>query len=201
MRISAVQGSERIRDPSAFDAIGGSLTLDFVNTIANRANPGKRADLLVHPSDLQRWFAAVGLPAGEFHPSDLEEVRAIRERLHQVFWPVTQGIRVDDPTLDAFVRDLLAATSKRRLRVFDERITWDWVADVSVVHKFLFPVLEDAAGLLVSGELQKVRQCQGPGCGWLFIDRSRGRPRRWCSMSDCGNKAKARRHYLRQTEG
>jgi predicted RNA-binding Zn ribbon-like protein len=33
------------------------------------------------------------------------------------------------------------------------------------------------------------------GCGWLFVDESRNGSRRWCSMKDCGNRAKARRHY------
>jgi predicted RNA-binding Zn ribbon-like protein len=29
------------------------------------------------------------------------------------------------------------------------------------------------------------------------LDLSRGKTRRWCSMDDCGNRAKARRHYAR----
>lgn len=37
-----------------------------------------------------------------------------------------------------------------------------------------------------------VRSCPGSGCGWLFLD-PRGQ-RRWCVMSLCGNRAKARRH-------
>nr|WP_255307967.1 CGNR zinc finger domain-containing protein [Streptomyces marincola] len=31
-------------------------------------------------------------------------------------------------------------------------------------------------------------------CGWFFIDSSRGRRRRWCSMKTCGNQAKAARY-------
>jgi len=29
------------------------------------------------------------------------------------------------------------------------------------------------------------------------VDESRNGSRRWCSMKDCGNRAKARRHYHR----
>jgi len=43
--------------------------------------------------------------------------------------------------------------------------------------------------LLQSPHLSLLRQCQGPGCGW-----------RWCSSSDCGNRARARRHYARHRE-
>lgn len=60
------------------------------------------------------------------------------------------------------------------------------------------PVLEiaRAAGALLGAvELDTVRRCPGPGCGWLFLD-PRGR-RRWCTMAVCGNRAKARRHAAR----
>ena len=46
----------------------------------------------------------------------------------------------------------------------------------------------------------RVRQCANPACGWLFLDNSKSGNRRWCSMSACGNRAKAHRHYLRQKE-
>jgi predicted RNA-binding Zn ribbon-like protein len=184
-------------DPSPFDAIGGNRALDFVNTVANRGNFDKRRDLLATPSDLQSWLVRFGLPATALDQSDLIEARAIRERLHDVFLPPAQGHAVDAAALDAFGRDLHAATGVRRLQPRDKRIVWGWAPDAGALHRSIFPVLVDAAELLVSNDLEKVRECQGPGCGWLFVDRSRGRPRRWCSMSDCGNKAKARRHHLR----
>ena len=34
--------------------------------------------------------------------------------------------------------------------------------------------------LLLSNQLDWVRQCKG--CGWLFYDKSRNRSRRWCMM-------------------
>jgi predicted RNA-binding Zn ribbon-like protein len=44
----------------------------------------------------------------------------------------------------------------------------------------------------------RVRMCEAPdGCGWLFYDETRNGTRRWCSMKDCGNRAKARRHYAK----
>jgi predicted RNA-binding Zn ribbon-like protein len=44
--------------------------------------------------------------------------------------------------------------------------------------------------LLQSGDLPRLRECQG--CTHLFLDRGRGPGRRWCTMSRCGNRAKAR---------
>ncbi|HVI99619.1 MAG TPA: CGNR zinc finger domain-containing protein [Sphingomonas sp.] len=188
-------------DPTPFDAIGGNLALDFVNTVANRGNPDKRRDLLAALPDLQCWLTTFGLPAAGLVEADLEEARAIRERLHDLFRFPAHGQAVDEATLRAFGRDLRKMTSARRLRQQDERIVWGWAPDAGALHRSLFAVLDDAAELLLSNDLEKVRECQGPGCGWLFVDRSRGRPRRWCSMRDCGNKAKARRHYQRSAGG
>jgi predicted RNA-binding Zn ribbon-like protein len=62
----------------------------------------------------------------------------------------------------------------------------------------LWPILWSAAELLTSDEREQVRECAGSACTWLFLDRSRNRSRRWCSMQTCGNRAKARRHYGRR---
>lgn len=60
-----------------------------------------------------------------------------------------------------------------------------------------WPIVYSAAKLLASSGLDRVRQCAGDDCGWLFLDTSRNHSRRWCDMADCGNRAKARRHYRR----
>ena len=35
----------------------------------------------------------------------------------------------------------------------------------------------------------------GADCGWMFVDRSRNRLRRWCQMETCGTMEKTRRRY------
>jgi predicted RNA-binding Zn ribbon-like protein len=60
-------------------------------------------------------------------------------------------------------------------------------------------IVEAAVALLVSDAMQKVKSC--PTCGWLFLDVSKNRSRRWCSMDTCGAVAKARRYYRRLKEG
>src|SRR6185437_6680981 len=52
-------------------------------------------------------------------------------------------------------------------------------------------VAADARALLL--DPSALRACADPECGWLFLDRSQARRRRWCSMAECGNRAKARR--------
>jgi predicted RNA-binding Zn ribbon-like protein len=59
-------------------------------------------------------------------------------------------------------------------------------------------VLWSAADLLADPRRHRVRKCANSLCGWLFVDESKGGNRRWCSMAACGNRAKARRHYLKR---
>jgi len=62
----------------------------------------------------------------------------------------------------------------------------------------LKPIVTSAAALMTGPRARRVKQCQDDrGCGWLFIDESRAQNRRWCAMGDCGNRAKAHRHYQR----
>ncbi|WP_328594241.1 CGNR zinc finger domain-containing protein [Actinomadura macrotermitis] len=47
----------------------------------------------------------------------------------------------------------------------------------------------------------RIRDCEAPDCILWFLDVSRNGRRRWCSMSGCGNRAKARAHYARALGG
>ena len=51
--------------------------------------------------------------------------------------------------------------------------------------------------LLSAAEIDRVKQCPGPTCGWVFLDTSRNRSRRWCSSAECGNRHRAQEHYRR----
>jgi predicted RNA-binding Zn ribbon-like protein len=62
----------------------------------------------------------------------------------------------------------------------------------------LWRVALSARELLLALPPGRLRICAGDECGWLFLDSSKAGRRRWCSMADCGNRAKARRHYARR---
>ena len=56
-------------------------------------------------------------------------------------------------------------------------------------------VAHAAVDLLCGTDLTHLAMCpvEEGGCGWLFLDGSRNRSRRWCTMAACGSFAKARR--------
>ena len=92
-------------------------------------------------------------------------------------------------------------TAHRYLRIFPTEDGYQlvWAKDFIRLDRVLWRVARSAADLLVSSEtLSRVGQCADDrGCGWLFIDWSKNRSRRWCDINDCGNRAKQRRHYER----
>jgi predicted RNA-binding Zn ribbon-like protein len=80
---------------------------------------------------------------------------------------------------------------------------WGWSDGHEGLESILWPVVRSSVELLTSDEaLQRVGQCADErGCGWLFMDTSKNKSRRWCNMGDCGNRAKARRHYRKLVAG
>ncbi|MFF0445307.1 CGNR zinc finger domain-containing protein [Streptomyces sp. NPDC004609] len=53
---------------------------------------------------------------------------------------------------------------------------------------------------LLADRPDRIRPCANPRCILHFYDVSKNGTRRWCSMSGCGNRAKALRHYARHSQ-
>lgn len=192
--------------------VGGRLCLDFVNTVdAYEPFLGDRLDSY---ADLVWWVlrvAALGeaeaatlFAAADAEPDRAAEVLAravtVRAALFRVIVATRAGEAADGADL-AVVNDALArALGHQRIVPAEHGFAWSW-EDAADLERVLWPVVRDAADLLVSGELRRVGKCCGENCDWLYLDTSRNRSRRWCDMQSCGNRAKARRHYRKVKGG
>jgi predicted RNA-binding Zn ribbon-like protein len=58
----------------------------------------------------------------------------------------------------------------------------------------LVPIARAMASLICDDDFTYVKACEGPACTLLFVDRTRRKARRWCSMAVCGNRAKQQAH-------
>jgi predicted RNA-binding Zn ribbon-like protein len=54
------------------------------------------------------------------------------------------------------------------------------------------------AAASADGTWERLKVCPADDCLWAFYDFSRNHSRTWCSMSSCGNRAKARAYRSRQ---
>ena len=188
--------------PVEFYFRGGNLALDFVNTVGNRLSESERRDYFRVPDELLRWVREAGLSLpgkngkDAITPSDVQQAIAFRESLYRLF--LKQAEDKPPPPKDLQRLNRVLATHRSRMHLARSRGGYEWRSGAkSSLDWVLEQVAEAAASLLTSAELSKVKICQNEICGWFFIDRSRNQPRRWCSMEDCGNLAKARRHYQR----
>jgi predicted RNA-binding Zn ribbon-like protein len=186
-----------------YQYVGGNLALDFVNTVAYRADPKRLQDRLQTPGEARQWAIQAGLPdrnaikRSAMAKADLRRVRAVREELFAVFHAMAAGRSISTPGLNRLARVFQSCRLKQTLVMQGREVRWTWDRNAGNVDFLLYPVLTAAVDLLVSSSHGLVRECAGEGCGWLFLDRSNAGKRRWCSMADCGNRNKARRHYFR----
>ena len=190
---------------------GERSSLDFANTADWHASDHP-VESLTSYSDLVAWSQRVGiltdhqaqrlLKKAARRPEDatavLERAIALREAIYQIFSAISHGHPPPAADLATFNAELSMVLAQSRIVSTAEGFAWDWAGAEDALDQMLWPVVHDAAGLLTSEELDRVGQCADDRCGWLFLDTSRNRSRRWCSMEDCGNRAKARRHYERK---
>lgn len=191
-----------------FEYSGGSLCLDFANTWGDRSDPGK--DSLTGYGDLLGWAHDAGL-VSERERSELEmlayreEARGfgvfrtaveLRETIFRLCSASAAGER-PSPRDVAALNAALQTIPRQQLCCNGACCEWEWPAEKTDLRQVLWPVIQSAADLVTSADFSKVRECEAPDCSWLFLDHSRGGRRRWCDMSTCGNRAKARRYYER----
>jgi predicted RNA-binding Zn ribbon-like protein len=178
---------------------GGHPALDLVNTVYGQVGGPAEADVLANPRDLVTFARRVGAAdAGTAAGTGaLEAALALRHALDVVLRAHLAG---DDPPARArrSVEDAArAAVQAGRLTRGDVSLAWTWPRrdPMTPVHRLALSALD----LLTSAtDMADLRCCAA--CCWLFLDRSRGAGRRWCSMADCGTEAKKRRYVQRRRE-
>lgn len=131
-----------------------------------------------------------------------DEAVALRESIFTVFSDASAAHAPAPDALDRLNGALASAPARANLRIADGGYVWELPAPTPDAASLLAPVLWSAGDLLTGPRLGRVRRCANDKCLWLFLDESKSGTRRWCSMSACGNRAKAHRHYAkRKAEG
>ncbi len=180
-----------------YHLIGGNLALDFLNTVGNRLAPVKRIEYLRTQEDLNHWARLAGFTPMQSRRIPLREALSLREALYGILTARLNGTRPRKPHVAMLNRFALRARAGWKLTPGEPVWRWNWNGGTRVAYP-LASIAESAAALLTSDDLTCVRQCGDAQCGWLFLDRSQGRRRKWCSMQDCGNRAKVRRFFRKK---
>jgi predicted RNA-binding Zn ribbon-like protein len=196
-----------------FEMIGGRTCLDFVNTGSQRREGpfreklGSYDDLLSwaiqaeqltenEAADLRRLAAASPAEA----EAVLERGRALREAIYRVFTRQSAGEAPPADDLKLISNEYGRAAVNRVLTPSNVGVcTFEWQTH-EALDRPLWPVAVSATNLVASEDATRVKECATDNCNWLFLDASKNRSRRWCEMKECGNRAKARRHYSKKRD-
>ncbi len=190
--------------------IGGALCLDFANTL-NGHRKGHLHEYLPNYRDLVIWSRKVEiltdreaealLRQAERRPgaaaAALEHARELRGTIYRIFSAPSYAQSPKTSDLDRLNAIRADALSCSRIVRAADGFRLDWT-DKTALDRMLWPIALSAAELLTSESLKRVRGCDGDICDWLFLDTSRNHLRRWCSMDECGNRAKVRRFLERK---
>ena len=204
------------RPPPFF--IADHLGLDFLNTIAVPVDT--EVEWLSSGEDLLAWLRQARLVPDEVLDSlrtraglgGLDIIAAQARALRDWFKPfvykhmgkplTAQALRQLGPLNELLARDEQFSQivvrdrrdNQRRDREQEKRVisglVWvpqrRWHSPESV----LLPIAQLLASLVCTEDFTYVKACEGRRCTLLFVDRTRARVRRWCSMTVCGNRAK-----------
>jgi predicted RNA-binding Zn ribbon-like protein len=196
--------------PSNPHLIGEEPCLIFANTVGGSRHVYEH-EYLNDYSDLLAWSQHAGLitsaeaqrllAEAARRPAEVtivfERAILLREIIYRIFSAVAAGGSPERADL-AILNDALSQTlAKLQVTPDGSGFAWRWRDEPEALDVMLWPVIRSAGELLTSTRVERVRECAGDSCSWLFIDTSKNHRRRWCDMNDCGNRAKARRHYAR----
>jgi predicted RNA-binding Zn ribbon-like protein len=198
------------RQPPFFELMG-NVCLDFINTLDNRPS-GEPKELLRNYYDLARFGEDTGILSPEQLDFFYERVhlmpdealdamrRAInlREALYAIFSAVMNKQTAPQEAMNRLNANLHDAALHSRLVQVEGRLEWRFDEMTSSLGAMLRPIARAAADLLASSDMAMVRTCASPTCQWFFLDTSKNHHRRWCSMKQCGNRAKVRKFYAKK---
>jgi predicted RNA-binding Zn ribbon-like protein len=168
--------------------------LDFIATLAERGTTDE--ERLRSPTDLVSWIAQSRLvdTKVEVRPEQLAQTRLLREAMFGLLTALTDGRHPVSSD-----REAVNAAAARPLPVLRLRKNGR-LSRTGELASVLAALAADCLDLFDSPDRENLRWCDDPRCTRAYIDRSRGRRRRWCGMKGCGDRAKAAAYRQRKRE-
>jgi predicted RNA-binding Zn ribbon-like protein len=137
---------------------------------------------------LEFWRFRVSLPG----PAVLRDLRELRKLLRSFAEKTTNGAAIQPRDLEALNSWLKVPVFRRLvenqngLRLAHEPVQIGWPAVLALIADSL-------AEALALHQHERLKICANSGCAWVFVDRTKGRVKRWCSDATCGNRDRVRR--------
>ena len=200
---------ETFVDVGELKLVGGATILDLANTRSGPPGGAPDEESLRDYGDLLRWGVRAGgiddaeaerlARSASKHPAAARRAfgRALelRDDAYEVFVALATGRRPPQVAVGRLRAAATEALAHASLTDADGAfaIRWDASDDPD---RIWWPVAYTGLELLLHGPLDRVKGCGG--CSYVFLDETKNRSRRWCSMDDCGTREKMRTYVARR---
>jgi predicted RNA-binding Zn ribbon-like protein len=191
---------------AALNVVGGNVALDFVNS---RPETSTDRDPIADYQSLVAWAVHAGQldeptadeilrrAAGEDRAEKRSLARALelRANLASVFTAVAESNQPPPDALAALRAEEADSLAAGQLAHTDHGYAWTWDDDRSL-DRPTHEIAHAAVELLTNVPLDRLKTC--PACTYVFLDETKNRSRRWCSMDDCGTAEKTKRFVAKR---
>jgi predicted RNA-binding Zn ribbon-like protein len=203
------------RPPAMF--IADSRGLDFLNSIATPVD--KPIEFIGRGEDFLQWLRDARLVPAEVLtalqdravPGELDAVAAQARALREWFRGFVDeyrgkplpanAVKKLEPLNQILARDeefgQIVALDHKHNDEAPSDLKWEVQRRWRSPEALLIPIAKAMAELVCSEDFSDIKACEGRPCTLFFLDRTRARARRWCSMAVCGNRAKQAAHRKR----
>ena len=185
--------------------VGGALAIDFCNTTSGLGT-GQCLEHLIEFDHLLLWSVHAGAvtsveaeslrvlagPEPSAARVALDRALGLRRTLYGLFRALAHGEAAPPDALAALNLAVAADHHHRSLVPTATGFAWRYPPPDRMLEGPLGPIARSATTVLLTEPLDRLKQCPGADCGWLFLDRSKNGIRVWCEMEVCGARAKAR---------
>ncbi|HEY6497716.1 MAG TPA: CGNR zinc finger domain-containing protein [Trebonia sp.] len=170
----------------------GSPALNLLSTVGRRRS-GAPIERMGTQGRLRDWLAGNGLAGVPVGPGELSAATELREAAYQVL--TGHGTEADVAVVDRWSSRATPGPGLRRRP--DGALALE---PPPASFESLMSLLARDIAELAARPPEQLRLCDFDECGTLYLDTSRGRRRRWCSMGRCGNVAKVTRFRATREE-
>ena len=160
-------------------------------SLRKTAVPGEFDTVASQARKLREWFRGF-VRAHKGKP--------LKSRALQDLEPLNRVLRRDEEFGQVIAHDALRKGKAKQDPHEDGRLSglvWSPQRRWRSPDTLLLPIAKAMAELVCDEDFSQVKACEGHSCTLMFLDRTRGHARRWCSMSVCGNRAKQAAHRER----
>lgn len=176
-----------------------NFAIELANTI--RIVHGQETDLIKDSQSFISWLQSKNLieDTDKVISSEFDKLftKMIESRtvIRNILKQISEVSYVEQQVLDDINSILKNIHIHIQINNLNGKLVKSFNTDSNFSSKILLSLYNSLIDLLVDYDLERIKQCASNSCTLFFIDTSKNKKKKWCSMQTCGNREKAARHF------